>query len=92
MSDKHRIIERLMAGIDLIDATEACTLLRIETDETGAVMRRLIREGAVIDIVYNGQVAFPRFQFDHENACIYGVVAAILKVRPAGMRNLRLVH
>lgn len=85
-------IERLMAGIDLIDAAQACALLRYESDDPEAAMQSLVRERAIIDIVYNDQVAFPRFQFDPENALIFGVVTAILKIRPARISTLRLVY
>lgn len=55
-------------------------------------MKSMIRDGAVIDIAYNGQANFPRFQFDTGNARIFGVVTAILKVRPAHISNLRLAY
>ncbi len=90
MSDKPGIIERLMADIDLIDAAQACALLWSETDATEAAMKSLVRAGAVIDI--DGQVALSRFPFDLRVAHIFGIVTAILKMRPTRIRNLRLVY
>lgn len=92
MPDKPTIQDRILARTDLIDAPQACALLRLETDTPGAAMQSLVRERAVIDILHNGEVVFPRFQFDPENARVYGVIAAILKIRPARFSNLRLVY
>lgn len=92
MSDKPTIQDRILARTDLIDAAQACSLLRLQTDTPEVAMQGLVREGAVIDILHHGEVVFPRFQFDTENTRVFGVVTAILKIRPPRISNLRLVY
>lgn len=89
---KTSVEDRLLASIDLIDASQACALLRIETDDPEAVMRAMTRGGAIIALIHDGKTMLPRFQFDVERGRIFDVVGAILKLRPARISDLRLCY
>ncbi|MBT0778457.1 MULTISPECIES: hypothetical protein [Paracoccus] len=91
-TDKASVEDRLLASIELIDAAQACALLRIETEEPEDVLQAMVREGAVITLVQNGRTMLPRFQFDVANGRIFDVVGAILKLRPACISNLRVAY
>ncbi|WJS83921.1 hypothetical protein [Paracoccus sp. TOH] len=91
-SHKARVAERLLASLDLIDASQACALLRIETDDPGATMQAMARDDAVIALVQNGKTMLPLFQFDTGNGVIFDVVRDILRLRPARISNLMLCY
>ncbi|WGR63109.1 hypothetical protein E3U26_20670 (plasmid) [Paracoccus ferrooxidans] len=84
--------ERLLATINLIDASRACALLRIETHDPGSIMHAIARDGAVITLVQNGKTMLPLFQFDAANGLVFDVVREILCFRPARVSNLRLCY
>lgn len=91
-SHKAGVEERLLASIDLIDASQACALLRIETDDPEGAMRAMTRNDAVIALVQNGRTMLPRFQFDLANGRVLDVVRDILRLRPASLSNLMLCY
>lgn len=72
-----------MARIDLVDAAQACALLRIETEDTEGAMQAMVRDDAIITLVQNGKTTLPLLQFDTENGRVFSVVRDILKLRPA---------
>lgn len=90
--EKSGIKERLLASIALIDASQACALLRIETDDPEAAMRVMARDGAIIILMRNGRAMVPLFQFDTANGRIFDVVRDVLKLRPASLSTLRLCY
>lgn len=89
---KPGVEDRLLAKIDLIDAAQACALLRIETDDPESAMQAMARSDAIITLVQNGRTMVPLFQFDVEKGRIFDVVSTILKLRPARISNLRLAY
>lgn len=91
-SHKASAEERLLASIDLIEASQACALLHIETDDPDAIIQAIACDDAVITLVQNGKTMLPLFQFDTENGLIFGVVHHILMLRPARISNLRLAY
>lgn len=91
-SDNPGIEERLLASIDLIDASQACALLCIETDDPEDAMLAMFRDGAVITLVQNGEIRLPLLQFDTELGRVFDVVHHSLMLRPARIRNLRLAY
>lgn len=91
-TNKPSVEERLLASIDLIDASQACALLRIETDDPESVMRAMARDDAVVTLVQNGEIRLPLFQFDLLKGLVFGVVRDLLKLRPARISNLRLCY
>lgn len=91
-SYKASVVERLLASIDLIDPTQACALLRIETDDPEGVMQAMARDDAVIALIQNGRIRLPLFQFDTANGRVFSVVRDILKLTPARVSNLRLCY
>jgi len=91
-TDKSSVEDRLLASIDLIDAAQACALLRIETDDPEAIMQALARDGAIITLVQNGKTRLPLLQFDLANGVVFDVVRHILKLRPSRISNLRLAY
>lgn len=91
-TDKPSVEERLLASIDLIDASQACALLRIDADDPEEVMRAMARDDVIITLVQNGRNMLPLFQFDMANGRIFDVVGAILNLRPACVSNLRLCY
>lgn len=84
--------ERLLASIDLIDASQACALLRIKTNAPEGAMQAMAREDGVIALIQNGRIMLPLFQFDVRNGRVFDVVGAILKERPARISNLRVAY
>lgn len=84
--------DRLLASIDMIDASQACALLRIDADDPESAMQAMVRDEAIIALVHNGRTMFPRFQFDVANGRVFDVVGAILEFRPAPISNLRLAY
>lgn len=90
--DKRSVEARLLASIDLIDASKACALLRIETDDPEGAMQAMARDDAIIILVQNDRTRLPLFQFDTANNRVFDVVRAILQVRPPHISNLRLVY
>lgn len=90
--EKASVKKRLLASIDLIDASNACALLGIETDDPEGAMQAMAREDAIIIFVQNGRTRLPLFQFDTANNRVFDVVRAILQVRPPHISNLRLVY
>ena len=80
---KVSIEERLLASINLIDASQVCALLRIETADPESVMQVMARDGAVIILVQNGRIRLPLFQFDMAHGRVFSVVRDILRLRPA---------
>ncbi|REF72615.1 hypothetical protein [Paracoccus versutus] len=84
--------ERLLASLNLIDAAQACALLRIETDDPEGIMQAMVRDDAIIALVHNGRTMFPRFQLDLANCLVFAVVRDILKLRPVHISNLRLCY
>lgn len=91
-TNKPSVQERVLASIDLIDASEACALLRIEAVDPGSAMEALVRDDAVIALTHDGKTMFPRFQFDAELDRVFDVVGALLKLKPARISNLRLSY
>lgn len=91
-SDKPGVEERLLASIDLIDAAQACALLRIETDDPEGVMRAMARDDAIVALVQSGEIRLPLFQFDMATGRVFDVVRDILKLRPARISNLMLCY
>lgn len=91
-SHKARVVERLLASLELIDASQACTLLRIETDDPESTMQAMARGDVIIALVRNDRTMFPLFQFDVLNGRIFDVVSAILELRPTSFSNLRLAY
>lgn len=91
-TDKTSVEERLLASIRLIDAKQACALLRIETADPEGVIQAMTHDGAVITLVQNGKTMVPLFQLDTENGRVFDVVRDILKLRPARISNLRLAY
>ncbi|WP_028710231.1 hypothetical protein [Paracoccus pantotrophus] len=90
--EKSGIKERLLASIDLIDASQACVLLRIETKDPEGIIQAMVRDGAIIILMRNGRTMVPLFQFDAENGRVLDVVCDILRLRPARISNLRLCY
>jgi len=90
--DKPSVEDRLLANIDLIDASQACALLRIETDNPESAVQAMARKGAIITLTQKGRTMMPLFQFDTANGRIFDVVGAILKLRPVHISNLRLCY
>ncbi|MDF3607488.1 hypothetical protein PE067_15885 [Paracoccus sp. DMF-8] len=91
-SHNANVEERLLAGIDLIDASQACALLRIETDDPEDAIQSMARDGVIITLVQNGKTMLPLFQFDVVNGRVFDVVRHILNLRPARISNLRLCY
>lgn len=91
-SHKPSVEDRLLASIELIDASQACALLRIETDDPESVLQAMARDDAIITLVQNGKTMFPRFQLDLANCLVFAVVRDILKLRPVHISNLRLCY
>ncbi|WP_312531008.1 hypothetical protein [Paracoccus sp. (in: a-proteobacteria)] len=91
-SHKARVVERLLASLELIDASLACALLRIETDDPESTMQAIVRDDILIALVHNDRTMFPLFQFDVLNGRIFDVVGAILELRPTGFSNMRLAY
>ncbi len=91
-SHKPGVEERILASIDLIDASQACALLRIETDDPVGVMQAMGRDDAIITLVQNGRTMVPLFQFDMANGHIFDVVRDILKLKTACVSNLMLCY
>ncbi|QEU06989.1 hypothetical protein [Paracoccus yeei] len=91
-TDKPGVEERLLASIDLIDASQACALLRIETDDPEAAIQAMARDDTVITLVQNGEIRLPLFQFDTANGGVFDIVRDILRLRPARISNLRLCY
>ncbi|WP_024843875.1 hypothetical protein [Paracoccus pantotrophus] len=91
-TDKGRVAERLLASIDLIDASQACALLRIDADDPEGVLQAMAREHGVIALIQNGRIRLPLFQFDTANGRVFSVVRDILRLRPARISNLRLCY
>lgn len=91
-SDKPGIEERLLASIDLIDAAQACALLRIETDDPEGVMRAMARDDVIVALVQSREIRLPLFQFDMATGRVFDVVRDILKLRPARISNLMLCY
>lgn len=89
-TDKPGVEERLLASIDLIDAAQACALLRIETDDPEGAIQAMARDDALITLIQNGEIRLPLFQFDTELGRVFDVVGAILKLRPARVSTLML--
>lgn len=90
--DKPSVEDRLLASIDLIDAAQACALLRIETEHPEGAMQAMAHKGAIITLAQKGRTMMPLFQFDTANGRIFDVVGTILKLRPARISNLRLAY
>lgn len=91
-TNKASIEDRLLVNIDLIDASQACALLRIETDDPEGAVQAIARKGAIITLVQNGKTMLPLFQFDTANGQVFGVVRHILMLRPSHISNLRLAY
>lgn len=91
-TDKPSVEDRLLANIDLIDASQACALLRIETDDPESAVQAIARKGAIITLTQNGKTMVPLFQFDTENGRVFSVVRDILRLRRARISTLRLCY
>ena len=91
-TDKPGVEERFLDSIDLIDASRACALLRIETDAPESTIQAMARENGVIALVQNGKTMLPRFQFDTERGRVFDAVRYILTLRPSRISNLMLCH
>ncbi|ADO44324.1 conserved hypothetical protein (plasmid) [Ketogulonicigenium vulgare Y25] len=91
-TDKTSVEERLLASIKLMDASQGCALLRIETDDPEGAVCGLASSDGIIAVVQNGKTMLPQFQFDMANGRIFDVVGAILNLRPACVSNLRLCY
>ena len=91
-TSKISVEERLLASIDLIDASRVCALLRIETDNPEDAIQAMARDGAVITLVQDGKTMLPLFQFDVEKGRVFDVVGQILKLRPPRISTLRLCY
>lgn len=91
-SDKTSIEDRLLASIDLIDASQACAFMRIKTDDPEGAMQAMARDDAIITLVENREIMSPLFQFDMANGRVFDVVRDLLKLRPARISNLRLAY
>jgi hypothetical protein len=97
MPEKHRANkpsaeERLLATINLIEASQACALLRIETHDPERIIQDMARDSAVITLAQNGKTMLPLFQFDTANGAVFDVVREILGLRPDRISNLRLCY
>ncbi len=90
--NKPGVEDHLLASIELIDASQACALLRLETDDPEGTIQAMARDNAVIALVQNGKTMVPVFQFDTENGRVFDVVRDILALRPARVSNLRLCY
>lgn len=91
-TDKTSVEERLLASIKLIDASQACALLHIETGAPEGAVQAVARDDAIITLVQNGQTMVPLFQFDLVNGIVFDVVRDNLALRPARVSNLRLCY
>lgn len=91
-TDKPGVEDRLLASIDLIDASQACALLRIDADDPEGAMQAMAREDAIITLTQNGRTMVPLFQFDTELGRVFDVVLDLLKLRPDRLSNLRLAY
>lgn len=91
-TDKPSLEERVLASIDLIDAAQACTLLRIETEDPERAMQTMARDNAVITLAQKGRTMLPLFQFDLATGRVFDVVRDILKLRPTRISNLTLAY
>ena len=89
-TNKPSAEERLLAIIELVDAAQACGLLRIETHDPERIMQDMARDGAVITVIQNGETVLPLFQFDTANGTVFDIIPEILRLRPARISNLRL--
>ncbi len=91
-ADKRSVEARLLASLNLIDAAEACALLRFETDDPAGAVQAMARDDAIIPLVQNGEIRLPLFQFNRANGRVFTVVRDILNLRPAHISNLRLCY
>lgn len=89
---KANVEHRLLASIDLLDASAACALLRIETDDPEGVIRAMVGKDAIMTLVQNGKTMVPLFQVDRASGRVFDVVLDLLKLRPYRMSNLRLAY
>ncbi|QEU09181.1 hypothetical protein [Paracoccus yeei] len=91
-TDKPSVEDRLLASIELFDASQACALLRIDADDPEGVLQAMARGGAIITLTQNGRTMAPLFQFDAERGQMFHVVGDILRLRPPYLSNLRLCY
>ena len=91
-TDETSVEDRLLARIELIDAGQACALLRIETEDPEGAMQAMARGGAIITLTQNGRTMAPLFQLDAERGQMFHVVGDILRLRPPYLSNLRLCY
>ena len=91
-ANKSGAVERLLATINLIDASQACALLRIDTDDANGIIQDMARHGAIITLAQNGETMLPLFQFDMANGLVFDAVRDLLRLRPARISNLRLCY
>ncbi|SFW99885.1 hypothetical protein SAMN04244548_00044 [Paracoccus pantotrophus] len=91
-TDKASVETRLLASIELIDASQVCALLRIDADDPEGVLQAMAREDAIITLTQNGRTMAPLFQFDAERGQMFDVVGDILRLRPPYLSNLMLCY
>lgn len=91
-TDRPGVEDRLLASIDLIDASQACVVLRIETDDPESAVQAMARKGAIITLAQKGRTMMPLFQFDTANGRIFDGVGAILELRHSRISNLMLCY
>ncbi|MGA0613338.1 hypothetical protein [Paracoccus sp. KR1-242] len=91
-TNKPSAAERLLATIKMIDASQACALLRIETHVPERIIQDIARDCAVITVIQNGETVLPLFQFNTASGTVFEVVLDLLRLRPARISNLRLCY
>lgn len=91
-TNKPSVAERLLATIKLINASEACALLHIETDDPKSIIQDMARDSAVITLVQDGKTMLPLFQFDTASGTVFDIVREILGIKPDRISNLRLCY
>lgn len=89
---KTSVEDRLLASIELINASQACALLRIETDDPEGAIQAMARECAIVTLTQNDRAMVPLFQFDTELGRVFDVVCHVLMLRPSRISNLRLAY
>lgn len=88
----EEVAGRLLASWDLVDAAQACELLRIETEDPEGVVRSVSSRNEIIVVANKGELVLPCFQFDIVEGKVFEIIHRILKVRPRDMSDLRLCY
>lgn len=90
--NRTRLQDTMFASTVIIDQLQACLFLGLSGDNPSATMKQKEGKKEVLRFTIDGRAAYPLFQFDVKNCCIFPAIIQLIAMKPRRWSDFRLLH